>query len=968
MSHGSVDLPMPSGASRDLPAVSKGIVDLPAPTPFDDFDSELPVPRADFDLPQVSQNVDLPARTPFDSDLPDFDDDLALPPPRQRTPDGRAGAGGAGFGELDLGGGDDGLEFDAIPESVDEPSLDADLDLPPSEAPPPKKSAKQRVAPAGTATTPKRRTGLWVLVAVLLLGVGVGVALKWTPYGLFGMYYAEQFRSEAGDPARVDAALEAADAEASSDTYGGMRAALRGLADARREMFLSRKLLARSAVYEALYQVRFGEDSRSEGREERILERLHTRSDDAPGMELALAAHELREGNLSAVEAHLASSRAELGDDPLVHLVKGELALAEGDPETAMEAFQSAASAGAGARAQWGIARAATLLFAEDEARAAIDATLEASPGHAGALVAKARRVLESGDADEAMRLARAAAGGDMEGNRVVGSPHERAAAWTLIGEEYERRGRRGEARTAFESAVELQPFGFEALLGLGRLGLSERRFRDSLTQFEAAEQAAGDRPAKTPGGMTPAASARLGQARALMALDQPLEALAIAAALAEAYPENSEVALRHGQALAVQEQNEAAVAELERAIALEPSEFEPYLGLAQLYFTTDQTALAGPVLDRARQNVTLTATVHRMLGDSALQRGRLEEATTEFEAALAMEPADPASLFGLGVALRRRGRVPEAAVQLERVSELDPSFPGLSLERGRIFEALGQADRAVASYAAAAADDPENLDLLVRLGGAQVAAGQLDEAEATLQRVQADRQDSAEVAYFLGRIDLARDQVPAALNHLSRAVLLDGSIALYRLHYARAQLESNQLGRAAEEIARALELDESLGEAYLLRGLVSVRTGAVRDAVTDLRRALELQPGLAAAHAGLGDAFAQLANRSDAIREFERAVAADATHGEWWYKLARVRADAGQRGEALPALERAIALAADVESEMPPQWVYESLRLKGDALWSSNRAEATAAYRRYLERAPQSALDRSEVERRLAE
>ncbi len=206
------------------------------------------------------------------------------------------------------------------------------------------------------------------------------------------------------------------------------------------------------------------------------------------------------------------------------------------------------------------------------------------------------------------------------------------------------------------------------------------------------------------------------------------------------------------------------------------------------------------------------------------------------------------------------------------------------------------------------------------------------------------------------------------ALNHLSRAVLLDGSIALYRLHYARAQLESNQIGRAAEEIARALELDESLGEAYLLRGLISVRTGAVRDAVNDLRRALELQPGLAAAHAGLGDAFAQLANRTDAIREYERAVTADDTHGDWWYKLARVRADAGQRGESLPALERAIALAAAVESEMPPQWVYESHRLKGDALWSSNRAEATAAYRRYLERAPQSALDRTEVERRLAE
>jgi tetratricopeptide (TPR) repeat protein len=205
----------------------------------------------------------------------------------------------------------------------------------------------------------------------------------------------------------------------------------------------------------------------------------------------------------------------------------------------------------------------------------------------------------------------------------------------------------------------------------------------------------------------------------------------------------------------------------------------------------------------------------------------------------------------------------------------------------------------------------------------------------------------------------------PVAIQHLTRATDLDPQIAEYHLHLGWAQLESNQLGAAADEIASALELDPQLPEAFHVRGLLGNRTGAVRDAKADFERALALRPTLHVARAGLGDALDQLGDRPGAIRAYEAAVAADGSHGDWWYRLGRVRFDAGRAGEAVAALSRAIELGAG--DGRNASWLAEAHRIRGEAhRLGGGRAAAIADFRRYLELAPASALDREDVQDRL--
>ncbi len=988
-----VDLPAPAG-SADLPAPKSGGVfdelDLPMPKAGDDLSLDLPAPRGAVDLPAPSGGVDLPAPS-GGVDLPTLSDgldvpsprdqgglidelnDLSLPKPRQRaftpvpgeTPDGRSGAGGASFGELDLGDDGDGLEFDDIPEEADA-DLDAvgGLDLP-VDGPVASKAGKTRKGgqkPARDGADKKpRRTGLWVTIGLLLAAAAGGVALKWTPYGIFGMYYLERFRAESGDPATIGTILEEADTLAADDTYEGIRAALRKLADARRQYYLSRSLLARSAMHEALFQVRFGENPRSQNRERTILERLAVRGNDAPGIELALAASRLRSGDPGVDEA-LAKARAANPDDPYVSLIAGELALQREDFDTALAAFQVGTSAGA--RWLWGIARTHRAAGHRDEFADAVAATLEASPAHAAALVAQGGLALALGDVDRAEEAALLAVGERPlpDGRVIRASALERAEAYGLLGRVYEHRGLRGRARQAYEAAVAASPFDIESLLGLGRVLLQERRYRDALSRFDAAEQAI-DNEVAPEGELPYDVQIGIGKVQAQIPLEQIQEAHATMTALAQSHPELPTVVLWLGKVLEAMERPREALVQYERAIALAPDRFDGYLAAVQLHFAEDRPVEAGEVLERARSAVEPTSEVRQLLGQSELRRNRLERAIAEFRAALELDERNADAMYGLAVAYRRAGRLEQAVQALEQLAALDSAYPGLALERGRVFEAQGHPERAVRMYERALEATPDDLSLLLRLGTAQVAALQLDDAEQTLQRVLAAEQSNPEAEHFMGRVAFHRGQYETALVHLNRAVALNPAVGDYHLWLGWTYLRQNNLARAMESVQRAIDIDENLGAAYYVRGQVELRGGAVRDAAADFERALQLQPSLTIAYAGLAEAYDQLGERNDAIAAYTRAVQREPSRGEWYYRLGKLQMEGGRRGEALVSLTRATTLGDAMEE--PPNWLADAHRVRGDAHRAAGEREAARThYRRYLELAPQGAIDREEVER----
>ncbi|MEO0325160.1 MAG: tetratricopeptide repeat protein, partial [Myxococcota bacterium] len=899
--------------------------------------------------------------------------------------DGREGAGSDRFGEIDLGDEEFGeasgtigagesdveeLDFsDLPPEALDGEAGNVEI---PADAAVPGDAAAARATKAkrqAKATQIKIAAAAAAAVALLL---GGGYALKNTAYGAFGIYAVEGLLPASGDDGQLAEVIARAESTASADTYAAARRSLATLGEARFDASLNRGLMTRSVLHEALFQVRFGPNARAEARESAILQKLAQRSNDAPEMELALAASALRAGNLAEAKRQVVRARQADPEDPYVALVAGELALVEGDTEAARRAFEAATAAGA--RALWGQARAALLAGNESAATAAIAETLAASPGHAAARVAKARAARDADDPETALNLAGEAAGTEsVEGlGALRAAPTERAEALTLVGEILLERGRRLDAGRAFADAVEANPFAFRALLGLGQVLLVERRFTDALARFESASGALAEAPEPRAGEAPNEVRVGLGQMEALLNLEQRQRASQLSAELAERFPDEPTVALWNGRAFEAIEDVEGAMGEFQRSVTLDPGAFDGYLAQAMVHFGAGDLDAAGAVLAEARSKVRMSAKVRRQLGELELRRGNLDAAETELREAVRLNANDPVARFALGQVLRRKGALDETRRLFDTLAEADPSYPGLALERGRLFEAQGEASRAVDAYLRAAEQAPNDYDLLLRLGGAQLAAGNLAAAEETLERVQRERPESAEAEYFMGRVAFARGESQTALTRLSRAVSLDPRVGEYHLYLALCLLERNDIGRARGEVDEALELDDSLALGFRTRGEIRLRLGQRNDAIGDFRQSLTLNPGQGRAHAGIGQALEDLQQGAAAIDEYEQAVRLDATKGLWWYRLGRARLDAGRTADAITALARANELGDDVsveDDEAPPTWVFDAHRIRADALrLSQRRDEALTHYRRYLELAPPTALDREAVQNAIDE
>jgi predicted Zn finger-like uncharacterized protein len=959
----SLDLPPPKGPERARAA--------------DAALDELLLPRADSRRPGPSQTVDLdasdlladPRAKPKAPSAPE----LELGPALGQAPHSSFGSpqshgskartngargGDEDFGDLELGldldvkGGRTGTKpaGDAAPRTAEPQAAEAEII---------QKPGKRAKSPTRTA----RRYPWWLvpvgLVATTgLVGTGLGA---FTEHGYFGVYLLEQFLPEAGDPARVQEALEKSERLAATDTYADARKALLLLSDARNEAGLNHPLLVRSLLREATYQLRFDDDPSGAQRSAAILARIMERAPSAAGLGLARAADALRRGDANEATRLLATVSP--SEAPERDLLAGELALRTGKPTDAATAFATAEKAGGGARATFGTARALLAQGLPDAALQKLLATLKESPLHADAHLLIAQEKLAKNELEAAASAAAIASG-----TKAVGNEHARparrtrASAFATLGAVEEARDRLHEADAAYAQALAAEPALLPALVGSGRVLMRLGRPRDALSRFESA-LARNPAGTKDGTGRIPRVDAALGAAQALLGLDRGAEAVPRMDELAQAFPDHAEIALWLGHAYEDTGKLAEAQGAYERAIKLSPRTFSGYVALSQLLFARDRLEEGARVLSDATGKVDDSAEVRRLLGISELSRNHLPEALHQFQAALRFEPKHAGALLGLATTQRKTGALDAAEATLKRLASAEPTYSGLQLERGQLLESRGDYPAAVDAYRSALGDTPNDIDLKLRLAAALVTANRLDEAERILPEVLKERPTSAEAEHFTGRILFGRGDTGAAVQHLERAVQLDVLKAEYHLYLAWALLEQGSLAPALERVNQALERDPTLADAHWILGRIQLRTGAVKDALRSFERTLKLKPGRYEAYANMGDAHDELRELKPAIKAYETALRVAPDRADWWFRLGMLHVSEGGRDAARVALSEAV-LRGD-RALVRPKWLGDAHRAYADVLRESKRTqEAVDHYRRFLELAPAGHPDRREIER----
>jgi tetratricopeptide (TPR) repeat protein len=235
--------------------------------------------------------------------------------------------------------------------------------------------------------------------------------------------------------------------------------------------------------------------------------------------------------------------------------------------------------------------------------------------------------------------------------------------------------------------------------------------------------------------------------------------------------------------------QLEEACSHLQSAVRYDPSDRLAWLSLVQLL---EELARPGDAID-ACENLVRThpdfADGQAEFGILLATRQRQAEAIPHLEAALRLDPAQPAARFYLGtVLLQRRERLPEAVALLEEAARQQPDSARIHFNLGTAYLASGnRLQDAIAQFTAAVQLDPQLADAHFNLAAALEHAG---------------------------------SNPTGAIAHYRAAAKLQPNVAAHHYRLARLLAADPQTRREARaEAAKALALDPAFPGAQALLG-----------------------------------------------------------------------------------------------------------------------------------------------------
>ncbi|MEV0647296.1 tetratricopeptide repeat protein [Phytomonospora sp. NPDC050363] len=221
---------------------------------------------------------------------------------------------------------------------------------------------------------------------------------------------------------------------------------------------------------------------------------------------------------------------------------------------------------------------------------------------------------------------------------------------------------------------------------------------------------------------------------------------------------------------------------------------------------------------------------------------GRVEEALTDYNAVIDVDPNYPEYHFDRAALLRRLGREEEALADYDEAIRLSPPFPEAYFNRAVVRAALGDVDGSLADLTETLALEPHNVDACVNRAELLMERGRYDEAATDVETGLATDEARAELHVLRGHLNAETDPA-AARRAYDRALEIDPD--LVGALTARAELSYGEgiLGAALADLDRAAELHPEDPAVLFNRAVVLLDLGLAARALADLETAAREAP-----------------------------------------------------------------------------------------------------------------------------
>ena len=324
-----------------------------------------------------------------------------------------------------------------------------------------------------------------------------------------------------------------------------------------------------------------------------------------------------------------------------------------------------------------------------DESIAAYRKSVEAKPDlfesnlNLGRQLAKAHQP----DAEQYLRAATRLKPADPDTEHVV---ELRAGAWFSLAQAIQQ-SNPDEALDAYRKAAELQPKSVEPHLEIGRIFEEQNKFADAEQEYRQVLALKPDKEAS--------ADALAGLANIHMRGRVLVEAEADLRKLVVLRPDSANAHLQLGRVLEAENKNDDAIAELETAAKLAPSDPAVRRELADLYLAAGKDAQAEPAYRALLTAHPNDAELHRALGQTFLREKKFPEALQELLATVKLKPDWADAYFDLAFAASENKDYPLTLKALDIRAKSQPENARTYFLRGSALDHLHDFKQAAANY-----------------------------------------------------------------------------------------------------------------------------------------------------------------------------------------------------------------------------------------------------------------------------
>jgi len=384
-----------------------------------------------------------------------------------------------------------------------------------------------------------------------------------------------------------------------------------------------------------------------------------------------------------------------------------------------------------------------------------------------------------------------------------------------------------------------------------------------------------------------------------------------------------------------------SAVASYEKALELNPEDFEALVEVSGLYRASGRDEQALEVLEKAleiRPNAPEAlgriASLYRETGDP-------QKSIEALEKSLENSDVNPALLQELAQSYQQAGRHSDAAEAfeslLERVSERGGNTLPIRRQLAESLTLSGEFDQAREQYEALLEAEPRNAEYHLRLSQVHRERRRFDDAWASLRRAQRLAPDSIEIKYNTVMLLEAERRFPEAIEALE-AILTEteqtsyegrerATRTMFLEHLGSLHRDERDFEGAIEVYQRIGEINPTAAPRVMALTVDAYRAGRnFESALETSKTAVEKYPGDRQLISQRAMLLADTGDTAEAVKLIEGLRGDDLSELEIQLTLAQIYEKGDQYDEAIAAVAKAEELAEEPRQRIGVLFTYGSV------------------------------------------